>query len=304
MTVVEEAPAEHQAIGRPGGVGWWEMLAVVAVPTGLLGALFAYVGWARARAFYGYFGVTSGVVGVSEQGFTLGGAQIGFGAAARLAAAITVLVVFDVLLRWLLHWAATTRVQMLVRLLIAVAGLGCVIGGLAVAIDPAGAPGDPLLWAGLLALGTVLVVRWGLGLLPTSETRVRWLVVGLVSALLSIAGFWAATIYAERLGQASAQAIDADVSQLPLATVFSSKPLDIPGSDVIYDTIPFGTGPDGGTRYRYDGLSLLAYGNDRWFLITGRRSSGYRSSVLILRDSEDLYVQTAAPAGTAQARTE
>ena len=48
--------------------------------------------------------------------------------------------------------------------------------------------------------------------------------------------------------------------------------------------------------YRYDGFRLLEYANNRWLLIIGRRD-GLRSSVLVVKDDDDVRVEIASPAG-------
>jgi hypothetical protein len=115
----------------------------------------------------------------------------------------------------------------------------------------------------------------------------------LTAVALVISGFWAATIYAHNLGLEAARPTDASVGKLPLVSVFSTDPLDLPGADVRASRISV---EDQKYRYRYTGLSLLTYSNDRWFVITGRLSHKYHSSVSILRDSDTIRVEVAAGA--------
>jgi hypothetical protein len=110
--------------------------------------------------------------------------------------------------------------------------------------------------------------------------------------VLVVALFWAATLYAQDLGQRAARGTNANPAGLPLVTVFSEEYLDLPGSQVRATQAP---GADGDTYYRYSGLSLLTYANGTWFLISGRYSDSYRSSVLVLRDTAAVRVELAAP---------
>lgn len=81
------------------------------------------------------------------------------------------------------------------------------------------------------------------------------------------------------------------MGKLPLVSVFSTDPLDLPGADISASRI---TVESQKYRYRYTGLSLLTYSNDRWFVVTGRLSDEYHSSVSILRDSDAIRVEVAA----------
>ncbi|MGH3567692.1 MAG: hypothetical protein ACRDRH_17000 [Pseudonocardia sp.] len=173
----------------------------------------------------------------------------------------------------------------------ALTGLGVVLGGLglsaAVSRTVIGVV-PPLLGAGMLALGALLVLRFAPHR-PATWTRGR--TIGATVVILFIPGFWAATIYARQLGTDAAETVDGSVGRLPLVTVFSEKPLDLPGSLVTGSRIPLN---DGLYSYRYTGLSLLAHANERWFVIPGRLNDGYRSSVVVLRDSDDIRVETAS----------
>lgn len=144
-----------------------------------------------------------------------------------------------------------------------------------------------------LAVGAVLTLRFG------PATLSRFTVIDpfgrvsnlMVYAALALALFWAATLYAQDLGQQAARATDADPAILPAVTVFTDDYLDLPGTLVKASATP---GPGGSRHYRYAGLSLLTYSNGRWFLITGRYSDSYRSSVVVLPDSGAIRVEIAA----------
>jgi hypothetical protein len=71
--------------------------------------------------------------------------------------------------------------------------------------------------------------------------------------------------------------------------VFSDNLIDLPTDPRYTDKVALSGEP---TRYRY---GLLIFSNDRWFLISGRYNSDYKSSVIVLRDSESMRVQIADP---------
>jgi hypothetical protein len=146
----------------------------------------------------------------------------------------------------------------------------------------------------VLGIGSVVMFRFrrALGASATESRSLRQISVAALVVLLSLALFWAATLYAQKLGQRAAVAADTGSAPRPLVTVFSATFLDLPGSRVSAIEIPH---PGGTPSYRYTGLLLLAYANGRWFLISGKNSVNYRSSVVVLRDSEAIRVEVAAP---------
>lgn len=155
----------------------------------------------------------------------------------------------------------------------------------------------PALSAAVLALGAILILRSGAALLRCRVwPREHFRTAGLMTTIgvLVLAVFWASALYAQNLGRQMAEVVDSNPgSLLPLATVFSEKFLDLPGSHVTTTRIV--TEGDG-VHYRYTGLYLLTYSNDRWFLLTGRYSRQYRSSVITLHDSDQIRVEVARPA--------
>jgi hypothetical protein len=121
------------------------------------------------------------------------------------------------------------------------------------------------------------------GLLPPAT-------VGFAVVVLALAGFWATTVYAQNLGVGAAEAIDRDPRILPVVTVYSREPLDLPGTNVVAYRI---MDQDSRWNYRYIGARLLTYSNSRWFLIPEPASRTYRSSVTVLPDTDKIRVETA-----------
>ena len=113
----------------------------------------------------------------------------------------------------------------------------------------------------------------------------RTLLVG----ALALSVFWITTQYAESEGRQFAKQVDDSPAHLPLATIYSAKYLDLPGSAVILTVEESSSGPP---LYRYSGLRVLAFSADRWFLITGRYD-GYRSTVAIIKDDGGVRVDVA-----------
>ena len=278
---------------RAGAAQLIEKGSAVIAPVTVLTALFVYFGFVRTSAFFGYFGVNLGVLKLSIQDYALRSVDVSFGAVARLALVGVLLIVLDQgVAVALARRAAGDGTDRALRWTLTASGAVLVVLGLTSAVNRAvAAVLDPLIGSVLLALGAIVMLRFGSAFLGDRDGSSGRRASVLTAVVLVISGFWAATIYAEDLGLEAAQSIDASVGRLPLVTVFSAEPLDLPGQDVSASRI---TVADQEYRYRYSGLSLLTYSNDRWFVITGRHSDEYHSSVAILRDSDAIRVEVAA----------
>jgi hypothetical protein len=254
----------------------------------LVTAILGYIGWIRSRAFYSYFGVTPSLISFSPQDYVLRSADVSFGGALLLALAGAALLILDRLIARLLEFARH-REKWGRRTLVG-AGAALVLVALCGATSAASvALVPPVAGAVLLGFGALLLLRFGTG----SAKRPRLLPpagVGLSVAVLALAGFWAATVYAQNLGVGAAKAIDDDPHILPVVTIYSREPIDIPGTNVAATRV---LGPDQQWQYRYTGPRLLTYSNSRWFLIPDSSSPMYRSSVTVIHDKEAIRIEMA-----------
>lgn len=267
-----------------------ELIQTVVTPLALVTAILGYIGWIRTRAFYGYFGLSPSLVAFSPQDYVLRSAEVSFGAVLLITLAGAVLLGLDRFLTHLLEragrwetWARRVFVGLGAALVLV--SLGGATTEASVAVVP------PITGAMLLGLGAVVLLRFGAG----SAARVGLLppvAVGLSVVALALAGFWATTVYAQKLGVGAAEAIDRDPRSMPVVTVYSHEPLDIPGANVVAYRI---LDRDQRWNYRYTGARLLTYSNGRWFLIPQPRSAIYRSSVTVLPDTDTIRVETAVP---------
>jgi len=291
MAAGERDPTPEQP-RRRGALQTVESVSAVIAPLTVVTALLFYVGWVRTRAFFSYFGVSAALVGFSPQDYVLRSAEVGFGAVLLLALAGVVLVGLDRLVAIVIARVSGRVLGQWVRWGLAGLGASLVLIGLGGATaEAAVAVVPPIAGAGLLALGAVLFLRFGAES-PSRQGLLRPGTTGLSIVVLAVACFWAVTIYARDLGVGAAVAIDGDARILPLVTVYSSEPLDLPGTNVIPTRV---LGEDQRWNYRYTGAVLLTYSNERWFLIPEPASGDYRSSVVVLRDSESIRVETAVP---------
>jgi hypothetical protein len=281
-SAMEQVPAQADKIRS------FESITPIMGSLTLVTALLGYIGWIRTRSFYSYFGLSPSLVSFSPQDYVLRSADVSFGGALLLALAGAALLILDRLIARLLDlarhrgkWGRHALVGAgAVLVLFALCGA---TSAASVAIVP------PLAGAVLLGLGAVLLLRFGAGsarrpgLLPPAG-------VGLSVAVLALAGFWAATVYAQNLGVGAAKAIDRDLDILPAVTIYSREPIDLPGANVAAMRV---LGPDQQWQYRYTGPRLLTYSNSRWFLIPEPSSPIYRSSVTVIQDDQSVRVEMA-----------
>lgn len=287
----ERDPTPEEPLRR-GAMQTVESVSAVIAPLTVVTAALLYIGWVRTRAFYSYFGVNAALLGFSPQDYVLRSAEVSFGAVVLVAFVGVVLLGLDRLAAIAIERASGRLSRRWAQW--GLAGLGgalVLIGLVGATTEAVVAVFPPIAGAGLLALGAVLFLRFGAGS-PRRQSLLRPGTTGLSVVVLALAGFWAATIYAQGLGEGAARAIDGDARRLPVVIVYSSEPLDLPGTNVTPTRV---LGKDQQWSYRYTGAMLLAYSNERWFLITEPASRDYRSSVVILRDSESIRVEAAVP---------
>lgn len=283
------APPRGNAGSRGVSTGM-KILSEVVAPTTVITALLVYIGWIRNQAYYGYFGVSQGVLKPSLQDYALRSVDVTFGAVTRLVSFGLIFLAFD----WGMSQIAKRSgghkaVRWLIVVLVMVGLVSVIVGLLFIlGVTPGFVP-SPVVGAIILGAGVVLLLRFGP--LAVGAARTAGIIAtATLYATLVLALFWAATLYAQDLGQRAAQGVDADPSVLPLVTIFSDTYLDLPGSRVRASQIQV----QRKLYFRYTGISLMTYSNDRWFLITGKYGDGYRSSVVVIRDSPSIRVEIAA----------
>jgi hypothetical protein len=279
---MEENQAALDGVGSRNSFDRIRSIVEIVAPATLITALLAYIGWIRNQAYYGYFGISQGVLKPSLQDYAFRSADVSFGATARLVVCALILVGVDRAIALLRAKVPAGKVLRFTVGGIAAVGSISFMAGLLLLLGVVPATVlSPFVGAVLLGVGAVLVVRfWS----PALEIKMILYVV------LALGLFWAGTLYAQDLGQQAARGVDADPSRLPLVTVFSVEYMDLPGSQVVSTQ----TEHRGKLYYRYTGLSLITYSNNRWFLITGQYGGGYRRSVVILEDTHSVRVEVAS----------
>lgn len=264
-----------------------KVFETIVAPLGVVTGFLFFFGWTYSGAYYGYFGVNQRLLQYSMQDQLLQSAQPMFGTAVILLTVVAAL--------WVLDHASAAFRQRRGRLgrvaRRTTLGAGLLAGGIGLlsALGLRPFPGVlPGRTTALMMLAGVLVlvrIRWRRR--PAGQARRTERV--LIVAATTVAVFWVATVYATDAGSALARDTDRTPARLPLVTLFTERYIDLPGSSIV---VTPQRSPEGTPLYRYTGLRLLTYSNDRWFLITGSYN-GYRSAVTVVRDDPDLRVEVA-----------
>ncbi len=110
----------------------------------------------------------------------------------------------------------------------------------------------------------------------------------LVVFVVVVCTFWSFSAYAAKIGGAeSRDLVDRKLTDLPLVIVYSAKDLDLRADGV--ESAQIGK-PDAAYRWRYSGLRLLVFSNDKYFLLPAQWD--HRTDVaIVLEDAETLRVE-------------
>lgn len=260
--------------------------AAVIAPLTAISALLYFVGWERTRSYFSHFGINTSQTGYSPQDYVVQSGEVGFGLIVWIVAGYIALLSLDRLLGFLLRRTTGRPIHRWLRLGLVVMGVTLAVVGLAEANgNSLSGTASPLTGATLLAVGPVVMARFAPRPLGMGGDVI-------IIVLVALAGFWGATIYARDIGEKSAAALDANPGALTVVTVYSEKPLDLPGTFVEATRVPVG---ENEWRYRYTGAGLLTYANERWFLVTNPATAEYHSSVVILHETDSIHVETSVP---------
>lgn len=243
-------------------------ISAVIAPATLLTGIAFYFGWRRVNAFDGYFGLDSGTLGYSSHDYILNSLNALF---------LPVIVVLIVLIALALGHAYVTdahkkgrrspqtlhRVNQVALIL---GGLLLIVGGLsAFAAFPFNTPylvATLFPAAGVLLIAHAVHQRELLRGDPPLSTATR-VFVGL---FVAVCLFWAAGLYAQRLGRSEAASVASHLDELPGVSFSTGSRLPMPGA------VPIST-----SAYGYNHLRLLAVGNGTMFLLPDGWRHGHGS---------------------------
>jgi len=267
---------------------------MVAAPTSLLIALAFYFGWKLTDSRAAYFGIDYSTLGYSTQDYILRSAD-----AVYIPLCVTL---FAGLVAFATHSLVADslnqnrRLHLLRRAVLTAAAVGAVlltIGayGLFHSLPfwylfrplSLGVGITLLAYSGyvhdrLVSSDDPSVVAPGLRLAPGPQGIV------LVSLLVVLSIFWAASLYAGALGQGRAQYLAAHLSERPGVIVYSKLQLDLNGPGVRQEMLDESSAE---FHFRYVGLRLLVRSADKYFLLPDGWMRG-AGTAIVLRDSDDL----------------
>ena len=277
----------------------FEIVGVVLAPASLLTALLFYFGWTFTNARALYFGIDPSAFGYTTQDYLLRSVDpIFIPLGALLVVAVSIVSLHAVLVRWL----GGVRQPRLRALVIAgLASLGC-------ASFTAGLFG--VLSGSLFGetfLVTPLTLAFGLGAMVYSAQLSRRLAgqrtalrrnggagrsaatarVILVALFIVLNVFWAVRDWANAVGRGRAQELARVIPQRPSVVVYSKFELHIDAPGVEMTEVG---GADSAYRFRYQGLTMLLYSNDRYFLVV-TQSSPDNPRTIVLPDRDDLRLE-------------
>ena len=285
---------EHGAGPQPSlryGQALQNVSAVIAPATLLTGIAF-YFGWRRVNAFDGYFGLDSGALGYSTHDYILNSLNALF---------LPVIVVLLVLIAMALGHAyiidahssgrrSPETLHLLSQIALILGGLLLIVGGLAAfAVFPFNTPylvATLFPAAGVLLIAHAVHQRERLRGDPPLSTAAR-VFVGL---FVAVCLFWAAGLYAQRLGRDEAASVAGHLDELPGVTFSTGSRLALPGAV-----------PISASAYGYNHLRLLAVGNGTMFLLPEGWRPGHGSLFPVPQSSTtqlEFIPPTSRPSGS------
>lgn len=242
------------------------VLTAVVAPTTLVTGLAYYFGFRRERAFAGYFGIDSSVLGYSTSDYVLRSIDALF-----VPVCAVLLVTFAVLCLHAVFGGRLGRIDLAPAA--ALAGIGALAVGVALAAGHPFANEYGYLQALGPAVGAVLITYALVRARRSAVAPVAFVAVAVV--LVSL--FWATAEYADSRGRSEAARLARDITRQPSVTVFSKESLDIdPNAPGAGQQLPIKNGgcaaiqlttyKQGEYRYAYSGFTLLVRSDGKYFL--------------------------------------
>jgi hypothetical protein len=267
------------------------MIAGFLAEAAVITALLYYFGWVRTQSMFEYFGIDAGWLGYSTVDYVHRSIDSTF--ATLLVTCVVVVAITYIhggLLRLLsgmserhlyrvvvlVRWAATT-----LCLVFAVALVADVLVGLVDGWAPFTLPAVAVLLLYSDYLATSVLKRQD----PHGGRLIA------LSALLVIGAFWAVAAYATTVGSDVAERFAHDLSAKPDIVLYSAQRLDISGTGVMVVELPK---EDNRYRFRYNGLRMLAYTEDRLVLLPAGWRHGRDHAFVLPNDDKirmDIYAQ-------------
>jgi len=259
-------------------------LATLIGPVGALTGLLYYFGYASAKAYYTYFGISLSVLDLSTTDYLVR-TDTFFQHIVTVLLLVSAGFIGHQVLQRLLDRPRPRRARIAV-LILATAGL--FLGATAVLglyDQPRGLLSPMSLALAALALDYAVSTMDKHGTPPPAMVDVFRAGValrrGLVTALVVVSTFWTTTNIAQARGSATARLVERSLPLQPQAVVYSVRNLHLPGPGIGLTHL---AGKANDYRYRYNGLRPLHHANDRWFLLPVGWRHDNGATIIVLDD--------------------
>lgn len=281
----------------------FQLVGSVVAPTTVLTALLFYFGWAHAYWFFHHFGIDISLLGLTTQDYVMRSVDALFvPLTVLLCAGAALLWASRRVTAWLLAGPDSERRLRRAGLAAATAGVILVgVGMAAIFVKALQRTTYHLAFPLSLATGTLLLLsasrlyrRSGVAAVTAAGVRSTPLIEATGAFLLvALSLFWTATNYAADVGGTRAREYERTFRNEPEAIVFSKDRLNLQAPGVQEASCPT---PEGGYRFRYEGLRLMLRSADRYFFLpeSWSRSDGV---AIVLPDADSVRVEFAVPAG-------
>ncbi len=272
------------------------VLTTIGPPLTVITALMIYFGWARTREQGRLMGVDVSLFGYSTQDYVLRSISSLYLPLLALAAmTLVALAAHQWVVRALRRPGGSRRLTPVGRAALAFGLLLSLAAVVVASVGPVSPVWLPLATPLSLVVGTVVAAYggWlvsasregtdGAPRTPAWQATLRLLCLG---AIVSLALFWAMSIYAGVVGRGYALQLEQQVVWLPQATAFSRTPLGIEAAGVVESRL--GTGWD--ATYRTTGLRFLERSGGRIFLVHDGWTA-QEGSIIVLPDNAEIRWQ-------------
>jgi hypothetical protein len=241
---------------------WLEILAAIVAPSSLITALALYFGWVRMDAYFSYLGIDRSMLSFTTQDYLLRSTDVLLiPLGALLTGTVLVLRAHSVVRNHL--YSHTRLLRHVTRPLIAMGAMLFLTGAVS-AWQGLPFP-TPFLFSQLTPGVGVALVAYGFHLRGVRSSG--WsstVTITMITFLVLLSLFSAASEYAAALGTGRAQQFAAGLLERPDVTVYSKDRLHIEALGVIETPLE---GVDSAYRYRYRGLRSLLRNGGKYFLL-------------------------------------
>lgn len=275
----------------------------VLAPTTLITALLYYFGWARSRAYYGYFGIHPSMLGHSTQDYLVSSIVAAFEPVRWLLIIGLVGVWFNHWLHYRIERPSERKVAGSIKWLAGIIlGLGIlfVIAGPIIFLLNWSVP--PIVFSSTWLIGIILT-SYGLSLWLSIRRQIEknnktksWIAnvpnglkqasLGIISGMILFSLFWFISMYADVIGKWEGAQLETHLTDQPCVELMSKTALGLEGKGYTQVTMNEG---ENNFKYQYHNLRFLVRSADKYFLLPNQW--GVESAnTIVVKDDETIQV--------------